>query len=317
MRAILGVWALLVEVIAQRARFTEKQLADLAAAQHGVVSRRQLLEMGLGAAAISRRLVSGRLHAQHAGVYAVGHPVLGFRGRWMAAVLACGADAALGYRSAAVCWALQRDSSGAIDVVVPGTAGRGRDGIRVHRHPGLAPDEVTTREGIPVTTAARTILDLAAVAGDRLLKYALDQAEIQELTDYPALADMARAHPRHRGSRRLRDVRDVRGRDRPHPLRARGRVLAVCDAHGLPRPLVNHELLTGQTVDFVFPDHRLAVETDSWRWHRGRQAFERDRERDARLAAAGYRTLRFTDRQIERAPGTVVRALAAGRGMAR
>jgi uncharacterized protein DUF559/putative AbiEi antitoxin of type IV toxin-antitoxin system len=299
-------------VIAQRARFTEKQLADLAAAQHGVVSRRQLLEMGLGAAAISRRLVSGRLHAQHAGVYAVGHPVLGFRGRWMAAVLACGADAALGYRSAAVCWALQRDSSGAIDVVVPGTAGRGRDGIRVHRHPGLAPDEVTTREGIPVTTAARTILDLAAVAGDRLLKYALDQAEIQELTDYPALADMARAHPRHRGSRRLRDVLATY---EAGTARTRSGLevafLALCDAHGLPRPLVNHELLTGQTVDFVFPDHRLAVETDSWRWHRGRQAFERDRERDARLAAAGYRTLRFTDRQIERAPGTVVRALAA------
>jgi len=248
----------------------------------------------------------------HSGVYAVGHPVLGYRGRWMAAVLACGPGAALGYRSAAVCWALQRDSGGAIDVVVPGTAGRGRDGIRVHRHPGLGRDEVTTRDGIPVTTAARTILDLAAVAGDRLLKYALDQAEIQDLTDYPSLAALARAHPRHRGSTRLQQLLDTY---EAGSARTRSGLevafLALCERHDLPKPLVNHPLTPTTTVDFVFPDHRVAVETDSWAWHRGRQAFERDRERDAILTTAGYRTLRFTDRQIERAPATVVRALAA------
>jgi hypothetical protein len=87
--------------------------------------------------------------------------------------------------------------------------------------------------------------------------------------------------------------------------------LGLCERHGLPRPLVSVELLPAHTIDFVFADQRLAVETDSWRWHRGRAAFERDRERDAVLAAIGYRTLRFTDRQVEKSPETVARALAA------
>ncbi len=230
----------------------------------------------------------------------------------MAAVLACGPGAALGYGSAAVCWALRRDSSGGIDVVVPGGAGRGRDRIRVHRHPGLKPDETTTRDGIPITTPARTILDLAAIASDRALKHALDQAELQELTDYPALAALARAHPRHRGAKRLGQLLKTY---EAGTARTRSGLeiafLELCRRHDLPRPLVNHPVTPIMTVDFVFPEHRVAVETDSWAWHRGRAAFERDRERDATLAAAGYRTLRFTDRQIERAPGTVVRALAA------
>ena len=248
----------------------------------------------------------------HAGVYAVGHSVLGVRGRWMAAVLACGQGAALGYTSAGALWNLQRTSSGPAHVVVPGSAGRGRSGIRVHRHPGLTPGELTTRERIPVTTPARTILDLAATVGDRRLKHALDQAEIQELTDYPALDALARAHARHRGAARLRRLLDTY---EAGTARTRSDLeiafLELCERHGLPRPLVNEELATGLTVDFVFARQRVAVEADSWRWHRGRTAFERDRARDAILATKGYRTLRFTDRQIENDPRTVARALAA------
>jgi very-short-patch-repair endonuclease len=99
---------------------------------------------------------------------------------------------------------------------------------------------------------------------------------------------------------------------RPEPGAAsRSRSSTLCERHGLPPPLVNQELLPAHTVDFLFADQRVAVETDSWRWHRGRAAFERDRERDATLAAIGYRTLRFTDRQIEHAPETVALAVAA------
>ena len=132
-----------------------------------------------------------------------------------------------------------------------------------------------TERGIRVTTPARTILDDAAIATDRELHYALDQAETQELTDYPALDALARAHLRHRGSARLRRTLDAHeaGADRTRSDLEKA-FLALCERHGLPRPLVNQPLC-GMTVDFVFRDHRVAVETDSWR------------------------TLRFTDRQIE------------------
>jgi very-short-patch-repair endonuclease/predicted transcriptional regulator of viral defense system len=300
------------KVLDMRAGFVEKSLAELAARQHGVVARPQLMALGLRPAAITRRLAAGRLHPVHAGVYAVGHPVLGVHGRFTAAVLACGRGAALGYASAAVLWNLQRTSSGPAHVVVPVAGGRRRAGVRVHRHPGLTPGEVTTRAGIPVTTPARTLLDLAATVPDRQLKHALDQAEIQELTDYPALDALARAHARHRGATRLRKLLDTY---EAGTARTRSgleiALLELCERHGLPRPLVNEEIVTGLTVDFVFAAERVAVEADSWQWHRGRAAFERDRERDAILATEGYRALRFTDRQIENDPATVARALRA------
>jgi hypothetical protein len=229
----------------------------------------------------------------------------------MAAVLACGPGAALGYTSAAALLGLRRSDYGPIDVVVPVAGGRRRPGIRIHRHPALAAEEVTTHHVIPVTTAARTILDLAATASRRGLEHALDRAELLELTDYPAVDALARARPRHRGSARLRRMlREHEAGTARTRTDLEGAFLALCEQHGLPRPLVN-EPLCGITVDFVFRDARVAVETHSWAWHRGRAAFERDRERDAVLATAGYRTFRFTDRQVELAPATVIKALAA------
>jgi very-short-patch-repair endonuclease len=299
---------------ANRGTFVERELAELAGRQHGVVARRQLLTLGLHGNAIDRRLEAGRPHRVHAGVYAAGHPVLGVYGHWMAAVPAGGADAALGYASAAALWDLRRGVPAGIDVVVSTPGGRARPGLRIHRHPGLSTAEVTTKRGIPVTTPARTILDYAAVATDRELKYALDQAEIQELTDYSALHASARARPRHRGSTRLRRTLAAYEAGAAHTRSDLEQAfLALCDRHRLPRPLVNQPL-AGMTVDFVFVAQRVVVETDGWAWHRGRAAFERDRERDAVLAAAGYTTLRFTDRQIELAPRAVVRALTTALG---
>ena len=231
------------KVLDMRARFVEEDLAALATRQHGVVARRQLLALGLGAAAIGRRLDAGRLHRVHAGVYAVGHPVLGVYGRWMAVVLACGPEAALGYASAAAFWDLRRGVPSVIDVVVPTAGGRSRGAFRIHRHPGLSRGEVTTQRGIRVTTPARTILDYAAVATDRELAYALDQAEIQELTDYPALDALARAHPRHRGSARLRrTLNDYEAGTKRTRSDLEHAFLALCASHGLPKPLVNEPL---------------------------------------------------------------------------
>jgi hypothetical protein len=277
----------------------DARLARAAARQHGVISRAQLRDLGIADHAIAYRLRTGRLHRVRRGVFAVGHPRLTPRGRWMAAVLACGPGAALGYVSAAALWEIRNSSATGISVVVPTAGGRRQPGLRVYRHPGLRPDELTTRDGIPVTTLARTVLDLAAVLNDADLERALDQCEFQRLLDWSALDALARAHPRHRGARILAKTLATY---EPGTTRTKSDLeklfIAICEAHGLPRPLVNHRT-DHYEVDFLFPDHRLIVEADSWTYHRTRLRFERDRRRDATHARAGFRTLRFTDRQLE------------------
>src|SRR4051794_21182374 len=289
-------------------RRVDRAVARFVARQHGVVSRPQLRALGLSDDAIDRRADAGRLHRLHRGVYAVGHTVLTTRGHWMAAVLAAGPGAALSHASAAALWDLRRSAATVVDVSVPGRAGRmKRRGLRIHRPRTLRPTEVTSHQGIPVTTPARTILDLAATLQPHRLERLLDRAEILELTDYPALDAMARAHAGHRVRRILAEYEAGATLKRSDLERL---FLAICDTHGLPAPQVNHPV-AGEEVDFLFAEQRLIVETDSWRFHKTRQAFERDRRRDATHLRAGYRTLRLTDRQLERRSREVAELVAA------
>ncbi|MEA2289197.1 MAG: hypothetical protein QOD55_1194 [Solirubrobacteraceae bacterium] len=286
-------------------------MAALAARQHGVVARGQLRALGLKGTAIAHRVRAGRLHRVHRGVYAVGHPVLGAHGRWMAAVLACGPTAALSHASAAALWEIRASAGSKIDVTVRTAGGRDRAGLRIHRTPSLSPDETTVLHGIPVTTPARTLLDLAATLPRRRLERALDQADVLRLLDGQSLDAVVRAHAGRAGTARLTTTLD---RHHPGTTLTRSeleeRMLALCRAGALPRPAVNAHV-DGLEVDFLFPGHRLAVETDGWRYHRTRTAFERDRHRDATLARAGYRVLRFTHRQLDEEPRTVAETLAA------
>jgi very-short-patch-repair endonuclease len=285
----------------------DRAIAAWARRQHGVVSARQLGELGLSQQAVSRRVAAGRLHRVHQGVFAVGHPLLGVRGHWMAAVLACGTAAALSHASAAALWGLQRGDGTFVDITASRT-GRKRPGIRVHRP--RTPAETTKRYGIPVTTAARTILDMAAIVGPSRLESLLNQAEVRELTDYSALDAMARAHPGHRGASRLRPTLATyyAGSDLD---RSDLEILfaQLCRDHDLPSPRLNQHV-HGKEVDFLFPEHQLIVEIDSWRYHKTRRAFEDDPARDVLTATAGHRTLRFTDRQRTRRPHEVVHAIA-------
>ena len=291
-------------------------IAALANRQHGVVATRQLVALGITQQAVSLRARAGRLHRLHRGVYAVGHTVLGVRGHWMAAVLACGDGAGLGFASAAAHWDMRTGVPATIDISVPGGGGRQRRrGIRIHRTSSLRPDEITTeKDGIPATTPARTILDMAAVLSPSRLENLLDRAERQELTDYRALDAMARAHANHRGAVRLKRALESHyageGMTRSELEIA---FLELCRIHGLPRPRVNARV-EGFEVDFLFDAAKLVVETDGWRFHKTRRDFEKDRARDAALAAAGYRTLRFTDRQIARDARSVVAAIRAATG---
>ncbi len=250
------------------------------------------------------------MHRVHHGVYAVGHAVLTVRGRWMAAVLAGGPGAVLSHASAAALWELRGSSAALIDVTTRRT-GRARPGLRIHRPRTLRPDETTTKHGIPVTTPARTILDLAATLQAAHLENVLDRNEILELTDYPSLAALAGAHPGHRGARKL--LVTLATHDAGTNLTRSGLEVLfrqLCHDHGLPAPRVN-TTIHGKEVDFLFEAHRLIVETDSWRYHRTRRAFEEDRARDVLTMKAGYRTLRFTDRRLTDDPASVAAAIHA------
>lgn len=286
-------------------RQLDQVIADLATTQHGVVSRYQLTAAGASNGALGSRIRRGRLHRVHRGVYAVGHPLLTWDGKLMAAVLASGPSAVISHRSAADHLELRRSGTRKIDVTVSTRAARRTASTLVlHRSRSLPAGETTVHRGIPVTTPARTLLDLAAVVDRRSLERAVDQAEALRIFDLAAIRAVLAAHRRRAGCGALRSVLD---RWTPHPHTRsdlEDLFLALCDAHDLERPLVN-TLIGEYEVDFLWPRQRVIVETDSHRHHGTRAAFERDRERDARLTAAGYRVVRFTYWQVVEQPAFV------------
>ena len=282
-------------------------VAAHAARQFGVVSRRQLVDAGLTRSAIEHRLRIGWLHRMYRGVYAVGHPPLMREARWMGAVLACGDDAGLSHACATALWEIRPYSGTWIDVTVPTRAGRKkRDGLRIHRCGTLTAEEITTHRAIRVTSVARTLLDVAAMLTPPALARTVEQTEIRRLFDLAAVERTIALNPKHRGVGRLRDAIALYRPDELKRSDLEHAFLALCHTHGLPRPLVNH-LVEGKEVDFLWPDHRLIVETDGAGTHLTRAAFHGDRARDARLLVLGYRVLRFTDLQVTR-PGSTVGA---------
>ena len=275
----------------------------------GIVARRQLLARGLSDTMIHKRVKAGRLHAVYRGVYAVGHRVIGMLGRQWAAVLACGEGAALSHWSAGAAWRLIA-AFDALMHVSAGRAGRKRPGIKVHRRT-LAPDEITDLDGLPITTPARTVIDLAAAGlAGRKLEAALDAAVEHELD----FSDLERLLDRHHGRPGVPAVSALLERYTPGTMDTRSAledlVLDLCDAHGVPRPLTN-VLVAGRLRDFYWPDAPLVVEADSHRWHRSPGALTADRRRDAELTLAGIAFLRFSYEQITQEPGYVAAATLA------
>ena len=288
---------------------TDHAIAAIAERQGGVVDHKQLRELGLSSAGIGRRVQAGRLHPRYRGVYAVGHRNVGTEGLWWAAVLACRPDGVLSHASAATALEIRRSSSRTVDVTV-GLGGRARrPGIRLHRSRSLAPDEVTTLDGLPITTPARTLLDLSASGlRGRALESALDQA-LQRVLDFAELQRLLARYPRRPGSPFLKAQLS---RYTPGAVDTRSEleelVLELCDAHGLPRPHANC-VIEGKVRDFHWPHAGLVVEADSYRWHRSPSALNDDRERDVELTLSGYRFLRFTWEQVTRRRSYVADAL--------
>jgi very-short-patch-repair endonuclease len=283
-------------------------LAELATRQHGVVSRRQLLALGFRTEAIKSRLGEGRLSSLHEEVYAVGHRRIGIRGEWWSAVLAYGTDAVLSHRTAAALWGLRR-ARGRIDVTAPtGRQGtRRRERLWIHRCK-LDLAERTLRDGIPVTTLARTLFDLSEVAAYEEVKRAAEEADRLKLL---RVRELQMVCERGYGRRALRPMRRLLGElgvpsEGRSPLEQRFH--AFLREHGLPEPHRNVEVLDHE-VDVLWPAAKLIAELDSWEFHAHRAAFERDRARDTRLLLAGYHTIRITHRRIETEPTTLATEL--------
>jgi very-short-patch-repair endonuclease len=291
-------------------------MAALAERQQGQVACWQLRELGFSAQAIRTRSRTGRLHRVHLGVYAVGHRKLTLRGRWMAAVLACGPDARLSHRSAAALWDMRGVPSGPIDVV---SASRHRiPGIRCHHARNLDSRDGTVRDGIPVTTPARTVLDLAEIEQPQRLRTLVEAAQREELLDQRSLdATIARNPGRHglpRLQAALRDLSDEPPWTQSTLERA---FLELIRGHELPEPRIN-VFVDGELVDAHWPQQNLIVEVDGWKFHRTRRAFEDDHAKTLRLQVAGRRVARFTARQVFKEPdyvaGTIQKLLSGERG---
>jgi hypothetical protein len=272
------------------------------------VGYRQLLELGLSEDGVHGRVAAGRLHPVFRGAYAVGHPHLSIRGRWMAAVLACGPGAALSHRSAAALWEILVTGTGRIDVMTATRSRHNRRGIAHHRPRRLEQEDTAVKDGIPVTSVARTLLDLAALVNARRLRRALAEADRREVFDLGLVERLLDRTAGHRGRGRLqRALSEYRAP--PWTRSGLERLfLDLCDEACLPQPRVN-SFVEGHEVDFVWAAQRLIVELDGYAYHHHRRAFEDDRARDAALQLAGYRVLRFTDRRLERDRAEVVRIL--------
>jgi very-short-patch-repair endonuclease len=277
----------------------EREIVDLATRQRGLVTWGQLQSLGVGRRTVERWVASGRLRRVHRSVYVLGPQPLTRHGRWLAAVLARGPGAVLSHASAAALWGLAGDRRD-VDVTAPqGRRGMGGSGIRLHRG-HLSRNEWMIREGIPVTSVARTLFDLAETLGRPQLKNAWDEAGRLRLLRLRQVAMVCERHPNRPAhapivsllaAEQLYD--DERRRS---PLEDRFAEFVV--AHRLPPPQTN-VLVGGDEVDALWPAAGLIVELDSWEFHGHRAAFEKDRDRDADHLITGYRTIRVTHRRLD------------------
>lgn len=283
-------------------------LAALAGTQHGVVARKQLQALGYSDGAIDRAADLGRLHHIHRGVYAVGHMRLSSHGYCQAALLACGRQALLSHTSAAWLWGLHPRLALPVEVIRP-SRGHRRSAIRVHHAPGLGVDDRAEREGLRLTGLARTFLDLAARESRIGLKGALDRADRLGIFDLHAIDSLLGRAGKHPGTRKLRHATD--------PFREPGFTrsgleryfLALVRKMGLPVPSANL-FVAGFELDMYWERERFAVELDTYKFHRGRTAFEKDRVRQEELKLAGIEMVRITDVRLEREPEVVMKRLA-------
>jgi very-short-patch-repair endonuclease len=271
-----------------QSRKVPRLIARIAGRQEGVVARRQLLAAGLSSKQIARRLENGELLPEFPGVYRVGHRAPSVKARYVAAVLACGEGAVLSGRAAGHLLGLLRGPAPPPEVTTP--TERRVKGIATSRR-RLPPDETMERDGVPVTTVPRTLLDLAAHLPPDDLSRACHEAGVKYDTTPSQVADLLARHPNTSGARNLRAV--LSGDVKVTLSQLERAFLEVLREEGLPMPETNRPA-GGRNVDCRWPDHRLTVELDGYRYHRSRHAWEQDRRREREAHARGDDFRRYT-----------------------
>lgn len=288
----------------------DRVIGGLADRQHGVVSRGQLRAAAIGEDVIDRALRAGRLRPLLRGVYAVGHVALPREGWWMAALLACGEGAALSHLTAAAAWDLRRGPILPVELIVRGDRGRGHDSLVAHRM-RLHPGDTLVRDGLRLTTPARTIVDCAGTLAGRPLRELVERAQDLGRFDPRRVEAGLRRNPRRPGGRQLTDFVSLLQPDRDNARSHLERLLLrALRKAGVPKPEVNASI-AGRRRDFVWREARLVVEVDGHRWHSSRTAMRRDRRRDRELTAHGWRPIRFTYEDVAFEPQATARDVAA------
>lgn len=287
----------------------DRLIAAIADAQHGVITREQLRNLGVDDNAIRYRVATGRLHRVAPNVFAVGRPSLDVHGQRLRALMTFSSEAWLSHRSGAAVWNLYWDATKSTHVSVMHRRGLApREGVTLHRPRTLRPEDVTTHDGFAVTTPARTIFDLAATEPDRVVERAIEQSDILHLFDLRKIdALAARRVPGTKAVLTLLETVDAEQQTATRSLLEED-FLALSRQYELERPRVN-EFVEGWRVDFHWPSRRLVVELDSAGFHLNRVAFERDRRQDTELQLAGWVVLRFTYRRVMRERRAVVAAV--------
>jgi uncharacterized protein DUF559 len=290
----------------QSARAAAWQLAQR---QHHVITREQLLRLGLNSDWINYQVESRRVFPVFRGIYAVGRRQLTREGVWMASVLACGPRAALSHASAAALWRMREKTSGLIEVSVPSQVARRRPGIKVHRRTTF---EAVIHRGIPVTTPACTIVDLAAGLPPAEVDDVINEADLRNVLRVPALRAAVEDMSPRPGLARVKRTIDRRTFTYTRSRLERAFIPIALEA-GLPRPLTC-VYVNGFEVDFWWPDLGLVVETDGGAFHRTPAQQRADRRRDHAHLGAGLTPLRFTHGMIRYEPAYVLETLTtAGR----
>lgn len=295
-------------------------IAWLAARQHGVVAAWQLLPRGITRDEIRGRVRNGRLHPLYRAVYAVGHTSVSAHGRVLAAVLAHGVRAMASHRTSSWVWNLLWDARARIDVTVLGRCGGARRrGITLHRPRNLAEADRAIRNGIPCTSVARTLLDVAASEPPRLLRRAFEEAERQRVLD---MREIERVLSHGRGHAGVTPLARLAEEATVPPPMTRSELeeafRELCCAAAIPPPAMNVPF-GDYELDAVWFDERVVVEIDHYATHGHRAAFERDRARDVDLHLARFLPARVTEAQILRPHETgprLRRLLARGRELA-
>ena len=292
--------------MAHQGRTVERELARIASAGHGVVTRAELLRAGISTEEIRQRLLSGALLYEHRGVYRVGYRAPSIEATYLAAVRACGERALLSGRAAGHLLGALKGPPPPPEVTAP--TERRIPGVATRRERHLDPRDATTWRAIPVTTMARTLVDLAAVLSVDDLARACHEAGIRHATTPHAVEAVLARRPNSPGATTLRRI--LRGDVHVTLSALESRFLARLKQAGLTLPMTNQPA-GGRRVDCRWPTHRLTVELDGYRYHHSRHAWEQDRRREREARARGDEFRRYTYADVFEHPHHMLSELRA------